>query len=183
MTNDPIQILLDEHKIIMEQIADLRKAVKALEMSGEEVLAETLPILTRVGEMMATKLDLHRRKEDDVLFPAVEEIIGKDDTPTVVMRQEHKDIHAQGKLLRETLRELHEEQHPAIEAGRERLQSLVADGTNAEALRQTGETIIQLLDSHFKKEEEVLFPMVPDLLDKHTLAEIAAWFTQLESAE
>jgi len=183
MTKDPVKILLDEHKLIMDQIQELRYAVKALAQSGEDALAETLAIFTRVGEMMDTILDLHRRKEDEVLFPTIEEILGVDDAPTIVMRQEHLDIHAQGRLLRETLRELHEEQHPAIEAGRERLQLLVAEGTSAESLRQTGENIIYLLDSHFNKEEEILFPMVHTLLDPSTLAKVASRFEKLDSSQ
>jgi regulator of cell morphogenesis and NO signaling len=186
MNQDPIQELLEEHKIIMAQIADLRTAVQALADQGEEALAANLPVFDRIGQMMATQLDLHRRKEDDVLFPLLEELIGEgENTLTGVMRQEHRDIHQQGALLRETLHELNEVQHPAIEAGATRLQELVAgngpltDQSRAEALRQTGEEIIALLDMHFEKEEQVLFPMTYDLLAPETLARVAAQFEEM----
>jgi len=179
MTKDPIEHLLQEHVLIMEQIASLRRAVTALSTNGDMALAETLPVFNQIGQMMATQLDLHRRKEDEVFFPAIEAVIG---TPgaTGVMRQEHRDIHAQGVLLRETLRELNEVQHPAIEAEAEKLRSLVSDGGSADSLRKTGEEIIYLLDIHFGKEEEILFPMARDLLDTDSLGRIAEQFEAME---
>jgi regulator of cell morphogenesis and NO signaling len=184
MTQDPIQELLDEHVVIMAQIEDLRTAVQALANRGESALADTLPIFDRIGRMMATQLDLHRRKEDDVLFPALEAIFGQEGTPTSVMRQEHQDIHKQGVLLRETLHELNEVQHPAIEAGAVRLRALVENGmvdgkATAEALRVSGEEIIDLLDMHFAKEEDVLFPMAYRLLDSEAMVEISAQYRHL----
>ena len=179
MTKNPIDQLLEEHVLIMEQIALLRRAVKALSAKGDKALAETLPTFNQIGQMMATQLDLHRRKEDEVFFPAIETVIGAPG-PTGVMRQEHRDIHAQGVLLRETLRELNEEQHPAIEAEAEKLRSLVSIGGSADSLRKTGEEIIYLLDLHFGKEEEILFPMARNLLDEESLGRIAEQFEAME---
>lgn len=182
MTNDPIKELLQEHKTIMAQIADLRTAVKELASQGEAALAANLPIFDQIGQMMATELDLHRRKEDDVLFPVLEAIIGSHAGPTAVMRQEHRDIHQQGQLLRQTLHELNEVQHPAIEAGAEKLRRLTANGGNAAALQATGEEIIHLLDMHFQKEEAILFPMAYQILEPESLQQIAAQFEQLAGA-
>jgi iron-sulfur cluster repair protein YtfE (RIC family) len=186
MNQDPIEELLQEHKIIMAQIADLRTAVADLAQRGEEALADTLPVFSRIGRMTATQLDLHRRKEDDVLFPLLEAVIGEgENTLTGVMRQEHRDIHQQGALLRETLHELNQVQHPAIEAEAARLQELMAgdsslsDRNRAEALRRTGEEIIALLDMHFEKEEQVLFPMTRELLTAETLARVGRQFQEM----
>jgi regulator of cell morphogenesis and NO signaling len=179
MRENPIDQLLQEHIVIMEQIASLRRAVDVLTTEGDKGLAEALPIFNQIGQMMATRLDLHRRKEDDVFFPAVETAIGTLDS-IEVMRQEHRDIHAQGVLLRETLRELNEEQHPAIEAEAERLRSLVVKGDDVESLLKTGEEIVYLLDIHFKKEEEILFPMARELLDAESLGKIADQFEIME---
>ena len=181
MNKDPITHLLQEHKAIMAQVDDLREAVEQLTRHGESALPKTLPVFHQISQMMAGQLDLHRRKEDDVFFPAVEAFIGMHG-PTDVMRQEHRDIHAQGVLLRETLRELNKEQHPAIEAGAEKLRELVANGSNAEALRRTGEEIIYLLDAHFAKEENILFPIVRELLDATVLNDISRQFEAMEIA-
>jgi regulator of cell morphogenesis and NO signaling len=188
MNRDPIEELLHEHQVIMAQIADLRAAVQELARHGEEALPANLPVFARIGRMMATQLDLHRRKEDDVLFPALEAVLGHEETPIGVMRQEHQDIHGQGVLLRQTLHELNEVQHPAIEAGAARMRDLVAGdasdaATTAEALRATGEEIIQLLDMHFAKEEEILFPMARQLLEPEALAAISDGYRRLSPGE
>jgi hemerythrin-like domain-containing protein len=168
---NPIEHLLYEHIEIMDQMTDLRAAARDLAARGEAALPETLPMLRRIGHMMETQLALHARKEDEVLFPAIEAALGGD-SPTIPMRQEHKDIHAQGELMRQTLRELNEVQHPAIESGGARLRSLAASGGSAESLRATAEEIIDLLDAHFSKEEQMLFPMAENLLDEDTLNKI-----------
>ncbi len=169
---DPIDHLLDEHREIMIQVEGLRHAVRALEERGEAAVAEALPELEAVGRMMATQLLRHARKEDDALFPALEAVFGTVGTPTAVMRMEHRQIHAEAEKFRATLRELNEVEHPAIVAGGERLRGLTAAGAGAEALRDTGSEIVRLLDLHFGKEEDILFPLARQILDGAALAEV-----------
>ena len=171
---NPIEHLLYEHIEIMAQIGDLRAAARDLAAHGEAALPEALPVLRRIGHMLETQLALHARKEDEALFPAIEAALGADGSPTIAMREEHKDIHAQGELMRQTLRELNEVQHPAIESGGARLRSLAADGGSAASLRATAEEIIDRLDAHFSKEEQMLFPMTENLLDEDTLNAVGA---------
>lgn len=169
---NPIQHLLDDHKVIMAQVADLRRAVADLTARGDAALPDALPVLGRIGHMMETQLALHAKKEEDALFPAIEAIIGADGGPTYVMRIEHKEIHGQGELLRRTLHQLNEVEHPKIEAGREKLKELAAKGGSAEAIRTNAMEIINLLDMHFGKEEDILFPMAENMLDESTLEDV-----------
>lgn len=171
MTSDPIQHLLDEHVRLLARFAELETAVAHLETEGEAALPRALPIFTRVGRMMATQLDRHRRKEDDVLFPAVEAMIGQEG-PTAVMRAEHQDIHAYSRTFRRTLQELNEVEHPQLEAGGERLRQLAAQGANAAALCATGREILALVRPHFEKEEQILFPMAGELLPDEALVAV-----------
>ena len=159
---NPIEHLLQEHRDIMAQVTDLRRAVADLGTRGEAALPDVLPMLKRIGHMMETQLALHAKKEDEALFPAIEAIIGAEGGPTYVMRVEHKAIHGQGELLRRTLHELNEVEHPKIVAG----------GGSAEVLKSSAEEIIRLLDMHFGKEEQILFPMAANMLDQATLEEI-----------
>jgi regulator of cell morphogenesis and NO signaling len=170
---DPIAHLLDEHADIMAQVEGLRRAVRDLEERGDAAVESARPELEAVGNMMATQLSRHARKEDEALFPALEEILGFAGTPTAVMRMEHRQIHAEAERFRATLRELHEVEHPAIVAGGERLRSLSAHGGAAEQLRDTGAEICRLLDLHFGKEEDILFPMARQLLDEQAMATVA----------
>lgn len=169
---DPIEYLLNEHRAIMAQIADLRKAVADLAVRGDAALPDVIPVLNRIGQLMETTLALHAKKEDDVLFPALEAVIGAEGGPTSIMREEHKEIHGQGELLRQTLHELHEVEHPQIEAGKEKLKALAATGGSAESIRANAEEIIRLLDMHFAKEEQILFPMAENVLDHEVMDEV-----------
>ena len=169
---NPVQHLLDDHKLIMAQVADLRNAVADLAARGDAALPDALPVLARIGRMMETQLALHAKKEDDALFPALEAIVGAQDGPTSVMRTEHKEIHGQGELLRKTLHELNEVEHPKIEAGGAKLRELAARGGAADSLRANCEEIINLLDMHFGKEEQILFPMAENILDDAAMADV-----------
>jgi iron-sulfur cluster repair protein YtfE (RIC family) len=171
--HDPVQHLLDEHVDIMRQLAALRAAEADLRAHGDAALERARPALAAVGRMMATQLLTHARKEDDALFPAVEEVLGAGAGPTAVMREEHREIHAEAARFRATLRELNEVEHPAIVAGGATLRRLADSGANAAQLARTAAEIVRLLDMHFEKEEQVLFPMCRELLDPPTLARVA----------
>ncbi|MBI3763548.1 MAG: hemerythrin domain-containing protein [Chloroflexi bacterium] len=175
MSLDPIQHLLDEHKAIMAQVADLRKAVRDLEARGDAALPDSLPVLRRFGQLMETQLARHAKKEDEALFPALEALFGAEGTPTAVMRVEHAEIHRRGELFRRTLSELQTVEHPALEAKGEALRSLTGvKGGGADALRATATEIIELIEWHFGKEEQILFPMAEQMLDPETLAQVGS---------
>jgi regulator of cell morphogenesis and NO signaling len=177
--DDPIALLLEEHAAIMAEVAPLRRAVADLERRGEAALPGARAALAAVGEMMGTRLLAHARREDEALFPALEQVFGGSG-PTAVMRLEHQEIHAQAETFRRTLRELEEVEHPAIVAGGEALRTMVAAGASAAALRATGAEIVRLLDLHFAKEEDILFPMARQLLSRQALEEVARRFEALE---
>jgi regulator of cell morphogenesis and NO signaling len=172
--DDPIALLLEEHAAIMAEVAPLRRAVADLKRRGEAALPGARAALAAVGEMMGTRLLAHARREDEALFPALEQVFGGSG-PTAVMRLEH-----QAETFRRTLRELEEVEHPAIVAGGEALRTMVAAGASAGALRATGAEIIRLLDLHFAKEEDILFPMARQLLSRQALEEVARRFEALE---
>jgi hemerythrin-like domain-containing protein len=165
--HDPIDRLLSEHQAIMRQVSELRSAVKLLEERGAGGLAEARPMLQRTVHMIELELLAHARREDDALFPAIERALSED-VMTREMRREHRDIHAEADRFRATLRQLNEVEHPAIVAGGVRLGELAPAG-DAQVLRQTGAELIRLLDEHFFKEEEVLFPMARNFLDSTEL--------------
>ncbi len=179
---DPIDELLEEHAGIMTEVAELRRAVRALGERGEAALPAARATLAAVTRMMETRLLLHARKEDEALFPALERIFGADGGPTAIMRREHQEIHAQAALFRHTLHELNQVEHPAIVAGGAQLADRVAAGASAEALRAIGAEIIRLLDLHFTKEETILFPMARQLLTSEALADVAARMETLEAS-
>lgn len=86
-------------------------------------------------------MERHMGFEEQVLFPAFDEATGSDAGPTVVMRHEH-----------EALREL---------LGR--MGDAIGQGQGAEYLG-LGETLLVLLQQHNVKEENVLYPMMEQVL-------------------
>ena len=181
MTTDPIQRLLDEHVSLMARFEKLRVAVHLLGERGNDAMAEALPMLREAGEVMSSDLVAHARREDDVLFEAVEEVFGEDWGPTSVMRQEHRDIHGNITLFRDTLHELNEVEHPAIHRGIARLHDQLAGGATAESLRATGAELLAMLDAHFGKEEEILFPIARAQLGAEKLREVARRMDEMDA--
>ena len=171
--HDPIEDLLSEHREIMDEVRSLRDALEDLRQRGEAALPGALPALRSVGRMMATRLLRHARKEDEALFPALEEAFGAGETPTEVMREEHRAIHGQARLFRETLHELEAVEHPAIVAGGKTLRALVDHGASPATLLETGEEVVRLLDLHFRKEEDILFPMAKAMLSEEEMKQVA----------
>ncbi len=178
---NPIDQLISEHEEIMAEIAHLRREVRELEIRGESALPEALPVFASVSRMMATQLLTHARKEDEALFPALEAALGGAGGPTAVMRQEHREIHAQAARFRQTVYELNEIEHPAIVAGGARLRELTTGGAPAEELRATAFEVIRLLDLHFGKEEDILFPMARQVLPPETLRAVARRMEEIEA--
>lgn len=172
---DAVDHLLAEHREIMGGFEPLRRAVAALEARGEAAIAEALPALAAAARLMATRLRAHARKEDDALFPALERVFGEGAGATAVMRDEHREIHAHAERFRATLRELEEVEHPAILAGGAELAALAAGaGAGAARLAAAARGVLDLLDAHFAKEEEVLFPMAREVLPPEELRAVAA---------
>lgn len=180
---DPIQQLLEEHRSLMGELEPLRAVLPVLRRGGEAATPAALPAFRSAAAMMATRLLRHARKEDEALFPAVEKALGETQGPTAVMREEHRAIHEQARIFRETLRQLHEVEHPAIVAGGETLRAIASEGASAATLAETGAEILALLDLHFGKEEEVLFPMARTLLSASDLAQVRARFEAIEAEE
>ncbi len=177
---DPIDVLLHEHAEIMAQVADLRRAARELGDRGDAAVDGALPVLRSVGQMMATELVRHARKEDEALFPALESIFGTQGTPVAVMRQEHEAIHAQAALFRKTVRELHEIEHPAIVREGGALREVAARGGGAAEIQRSAEDVIRLLDAHFGKEERILFPMARQILQPRALEDVMRRMEEIE---
>jgi regulator of cell morphogenesis and NO signaling len=122
--------------------------------------------------MMGTRLLLHARKEDEALFPALEAVWGRTEgVPTAIMRMEHSMIHRRVSRFRETLALL-EAQHPEIVKRTAELRDILSEDPDLETLRTVGAEITRLLDAHFGKEEEILFPMAREILSPDALREI-----------
>lgn len=173
MNHDPIQRLLDEHADLMSRLEPLRTAIRSLSQDGASPAGELLPALRDAALLLTTDLIAHARREDEAFFPAVEAAMGESFGPTTVMRAEHAVIHGGADHFRATLHELHEVQHPAIVSGGQELSAGVESQLDTRALLMLAKPLLALIDDHFAKEEQVLFPMSRQLLGEAKLREVA----------
>jgi len=162
------RVLLDEHARIRAVLGPALQALPALETGGRPALAKHMPALRAWAEFSAGGLAAHAAKEDEILFPAVERYLGTTSGPTQVMRHEHQAIHALGRQFAETLTELRDRHHPAlaaeVRAFHEALQGAEAGSGSPDALLKALREMTDLLQSHFAKEEQILFPLTESLL-------------------
>ena len=182
MHKDPIQRLLEEHADLLRRLEPFRRAVREYPASAGATRDAHLANLREGVHVLTTDLHAHSLREDDVFFPAVERAIGGSFGPTNVMRSEHRSIRAGAGEFAVTLRELQDVQHPAIVSGGAQLREMVATGAAADELCALGTRVMELIDDHFAKEEQILFPMSRNLLDAETLAAVARDIEALDYA-
>jgi hemerythrin-like domain-containing protein len=92
------------------------------------------------GEFLQA-LKRHMAIEEDVLFPAFEQATGVDAGPTVVMRDEHRQLLA---ML-------------------DRIGAAIA-ACDVQSLRRSAQAFAQVMAAHSAKEEKVLYPMCDRVL-------------------
>jgi len=143
-----IQQLLDDHKAgekHYERLGALFEEIKdEPRWSSSQMRAfEDFAAFFRVDLMV------HMRKEDEVLYPALEEFLPRDIGPLMVLRTEHDDIVNNFNRMQNSY-------HVMLQGN-----------TRTEVVQKFlffGRALLQLLRDHAYKEERVLFPMVARFL-------------------
>lgn len=148
------EALREDHVQVLEKLAQLGRATAALGGSESEQARATL---TEVADFLDKELRLHLRKEEEILFPPLEAVIGRDMGPIAVMRQEHEEIRSrQGELLF--------------------LVEELGEGENSAEIRrriqQVSPYLRNLLTMHIHKEDFVLFPMAEQALQQPSWEEM-----------
>ncbi|WP_159433438.1 hemerythrin domain-containing protein [Bacillus tuaregi] len=144
MGNDPVKYsegfvkLLADHDALREQLDELLQMVHHLENQVEK--AKVFTALTENVVVFFKALEAHSEKEETILFPMLETFIGKNGGPIAVMEYEHEQ--AKGLIQ-------------AFLAKAALLLSDVEMVSHATLVKEAH----SLLNSHFMKEENVLFPM------------------------
>jgi len=154
--------LLREHREIEKVLAELESLLEeqAKEPRWGEAEREDFKW---ISEILGNHLNHHVRKEDEILFPALEAFLPRDLGPLAVLRGEHTDLRdIFGRLVR---------------AGEARAKG--NDQPEAiEGFKRHGGAILQIVRDHIYKEDRVLFPMVARFLspeqDAHLLEQMEA---------
>lgn len=156
--------LMEEHRIIERVLASLELAARRLE-TGPPPGAE---FFLRAAEFIAGFADAcHHRKEEGVLFPAMEAAgVPRAGGPIGVMLAEHEE----GRRITRAMR-----------AAAERMGAGDA-GARAEVRRHALD-YVGLLRQHILKEDNVLFPMAGRVIQAVGQREVAEGFERIEREE
>lgn len=154
------QLLMEEHQIILRGLRVL-EALAARAARGDPVPAQAVDALLA---FLAGFADAHHHgKEEEILFPALEEAgFPPDDGPVGVMVQEH----VQGRGLISALREAAPRASGSPDA-----RARFAAAARAYA---------QLLSAHIDKENQVLFPMADQAIPREDQQRVDEGFDGFE---
>lgn len=159
--HDPIAVLKHEHRFIEKVVGALGRLAPSAAIA-ETASVDTLREIVRFMREFADQC--HHAKEEDLLFPAVEEKgVPESGCPLGALREEHK----KGRTL--------------VAALAEATESLAAQKPDAASvLTDTVGEITKLYTNHIWKEDEMVFPMLDRLFSED---ERAALFERFEKAE
>ncbi|MBM2832535.1 MAG: Hemerythrin cation binding domain protein [Dehalococcoidia bacterium] len=134
----PTDILSEDHKEVLAKLSKMGETLASIDKKPD------LESLKEYGKFFKRDIWAHFDKEEKALFPEMEKFIPRDQGPIGVMLLEHKD-----------LREANDKFQSALAA-------LLQDVNNAGAkqiIRHEGYTIIDVLQQHIHKEDNILFMM------------------------
>ncbi len=133
-TSDPIDVLLAEHRTILQVVDEVERESRRLE--GAAVLREVFwqDLLHFADEFDA---NLHHHKEEQILFPALERAgLSPNSGPTAVLRDEHLRTHFWRSRIEQAL----------VARDRARLAAAAS-------------SYLDLVRTHVLKENQILFPL------------------------
>jgi len=139
------EYMTGDHRHCDEILATLEEAVNKEEWD-------------RAGELTSSfvaAMEHHITMEEEVLFPAFEQKTGMTSGPTMIMREEHKQMRNLFLQLQWAL-----------------------DGKEGDEFLDTTETLLVLMQQHNMKEEGILYPMC----DQHLGQETDAVLTRMRQA-
>lgn len=160
--DDPIAILIEEHKVIL-------KVVTACGTIHEELKAgqkADVQLLLRIVEFMREFADkCHHAKEEDLLFPAFEEAgVPSTGCPLSALKAEHKSG-------RELVMQLEDSVNRSLESGTEDVHG-ITDALGG---------IVKLYPNHIWKEDAMVFPMADRLFTPEKRKELVKAFEEIDA--
>lgn len=152
--------LTREHERIREIIGILKGASLCLKMGTRsphsEITDRGLEQMLNVVEFFEKTVGPHFRREEEVLFPALEKHIGRKTSPTHLLLKEHAEILDLYHDLQDGIADARRDDATLSEEVSGKIQSISA-------------RIGRLMTDHIKRENEMLFPLATKLFDKEEL--------------
>jgi DUF438 domain-containing protein len=157
----PISILLEEHKIML-QLAEklLATAKKAQQITDKSYMGEEIHKLEHIARDF-TDSEKHYLREENVLFPTLEKHGITE--PPVIMWTEHNHIREEKKKLN-TLVQKHR---------------VVGFHDFKETLLRVSDALNEMLQSHFFKENNTLFPTAMQVVAENEWPDVRKEFDEI----
>lgn len=136
---DPFLLLIEEHDTCNRLLGGMDNAVESIRLNGFS--ADAFRQISDAARFIDSAIRFHHEREETYLFPLIER---HNPGSTEVMRKEHRSLWSALRQLLKTIQD--------IEEGR-------LHGTSIRELLQSSRFIIDLVASHTRRENHVLFPM------------------------
>lgn len=144
----------EEHHALESQVGALEATLKI--DVGVEDRRITLKWIIRTLE---PALQLHLRKEEEVLFPALQRLLGENAGAVTILKEQHRELRASMKHVAELLEN--------------------RDNISWEAIGFSAQAFVDLLEDHEKKEDRLLIDVLEFSLKPKELKELARAFGQV----
>lgn len=165
----PTQILRAEHRQIDEQLNVLSAALRQLGDRGPDT--EVLERIEAVARYIDDEMRVHHRKEEEGLFPFVEEYLASENLCLDARIADHEDLVIMSGKFKEALGECRR-----LQGGRRAVFA-------AQMLRGYGLYIVHLVREHLLKEDQILFLVAEEYLTPEQESEILARFASIERGD
>ncbi len=144
----PIQISMDEHKIIKRNLKKLKKTIERLKRLDSYKKARTqINTLKELGHFFLDT-EKHHKREEEALFPSLE-AHGITEPPQI-FKEDHKEFLARKKQLYDA----------AMETEDREFKDFVKEVSGI------GEFLVKNLEDHIYKEDNILYPMSLQVLEQ-----------------
>ena len=154
------EVLKHEHRVIERVLAVVEALAERPGMPSKEAWEKAIDLIRNFADKC------HHLKEEQILFPALEEHgIPRDGGPVGMMLLEHEE----GRAL--------------VRAMAEALPHATVDLEMEAALKQNARAYLRLLREHIQKEDEILFNIAEDVLPPEEQMRLAREFEQHEAEE
>lgn len=155
----PTDDLMNEHRVIERMLGILTKASNRLE-KGQDINPGLYVGAVDFLKNFADKC--HHTKEEKLLFEKMmERGVSGEVGPIAVMMREHQDGRAHVKSL-------------------DKLSKEKMSKTTREGLIKSSRAYVDLLSKHIQKEDNVLYPLANQILDKEDQKELEKGFEEVE---
>ncbi|MFQ5328496.1 MAG: hemerythrin domain-containing protein [Thermodesulfobacteriota bacterium] len=156
-TTDPIEILMQEHREVLEVVDNIGRLQQELKDSPDA----TAPKLKELLAKLDKEFDIHSlSKEEKALFPAMETFMPRDEGPIGMMILEHVELVQRIKEYKESL-----------------------DTGDYNKALEAGAYLSSVLPDHIYKEDNILYNMARMHLSEEDMAGVYKKMLEIENSK